>query len=770
MAGVGLAKEECCWCGKPYHRDERHGTFDGRAAQQQGMLNSSGPANAQAQHPLVVSRVQGPLDVRLDKTFYVAGVDERASLVVVVLDPPTDRQLVLTVWFHNRSSVGGGGEGGDEGAEDSDELVRWQEEIHVGGSGGGEPGQQQDAHWLELSALRLRPGSRTRVRWSAAHWPIPRQSGPAQLLSRGSVRVVVGQSLRAVAARGAVRVVRPRGSTTAHLEEFGDRGGGGQPQPVPLLPYGFFVNWGGWLGRSLDTLNETIGNMVHPVPPFDPGGLDAVERYLGRAVELGLRWEHDMRHLGLPRLVSEEVQRLASLKPTPSPLSPSSSSSPPPPPPPPPSPSSAILSWYVSDEPDGAGHTPGVALGTSPALVGALVRAARAADPWHPVSISLNCRDSARYYAATGADILLLDPYPIGLDTRGCSMAHYGCCGCDGCAGRLADVSERLQHVRQLAGSGPLLGLVAQAFGGPGSDEQHWARGPTASELRAMTYLGLMHGAHAGVSYWLREEHTAPPLLQAARALAAEVQELRERLLLGAPVPVPAGELRYAPHPPEGGGGGGGGGGRYSRGGALQVRGWCLEHTAAPPPPPGTTAGGGHSLEQASSTELTLLLVHLGDQEGGGDSTVDDDDGDQPQPHQEQEGGGGELFLSLELPAGASATHVRMLFSHSSLDGSGGGGSAGVRDQASQQLPLPKLVRQVKPRGAAAAADTSTLLVHESAGMTQRGEVATRVYVVQYRPGTACTALISSSGAAAATLPKNEAGGGPGSEHGHTEL
>ena len=39
---------------------------------------------------------------------------------------------------------------------------------------------------------------------------------------------------------------------------------------------------------------------------------------------------------------------------------------------------------------------------------------------------SLNCMHSAPFYAAA-ADILLVDPYPIGIDPTGCTE-WYGCC------------------------------------------------------------------------------------------------------------------------------------------------------------------------------------------------------------------------------------------------------------------------------------------------------------------------------------------------------
>ena len=47
--------------------------------------------------------------------------------------------------------------------------------------------------------------------------------------------------------------------------------------------------------------------------------------------------------------------------------------------------SPAILSWYISDEPDGAGEHAGPPVGMSPAKVRAAYDAAKRADPYHPV-------------------------------------------------------------------------------------------------------------------------------------------------------------------------------------------------------------------------------------------------------------------------------------------------------------------------------------------------------------------------------------------------
>ena len=91
-------------------------------------------------------------------------------------------------------------------------------------------------------------------------------------------------------------------------------------------------------------------------------------------------------------------------------------------------------------------------------------------------------------YYADSTDIMLLDVYPIGISTAGCSQT-YGCCGCDDCEGNVGDVVRRLRAAAQLTGGGVALGFVGQAFG---RNEEHWQREPTAAELRVMTYASLV--------------------------------------------------------------------------------------------------------------------------------------------------------------------------------------------------------------------------------------------------------------------------------------
>eukprot|EP00959_Pyramimonas_sp_CCMP1952_P152747 3195956-Pyramimonas_sp.AAC.2 len=149
----------------------------------------------------------------------------------------------------------------------------------------------------------------------------------------------------------------------------------------------------------------------------------------------------------------------------------------------------SILGWYIADEPDGAGTTEGPPIGVDPEVVAKAYRTVKSLDPLRrPVLVSLNCMHSAPYYQHV-ADVILVDPYPISIDTQGCTTT-YGCCGCDDCDGFVSDVARRLDHVGSILQRSKPIWLVVQAFGGEG----HWTRKPTPPELRAMTYLGLQHG------------------------------------------------------------------------------------------------------------------------------------------------------------------------------------------------------------------------------------------------------------------------------------
>jgi hypothetical protein len=101
-----------------------------------------------------------------------------------------------------------------------------------------------------------------------------------------------------------------------------------------------------------------------------------------------------------------------------------------------------VFSWYIADEPDGAGSSEGAPIGVDPKVVQEAYNFIRRTDPFHPVSLVLNCKYSAPLYL-DATDILMIDPYPVSMNASRCTES-YGCCGCDDCSGLVTDVSDRM--------------------------------------------------------------------------------------------------------------------------------------------------------------------------------------------------------------------------------------------------------------------------------------------------------------------------------------
>jgi len=127
-----------------------------------------------------------------------------------------------------------------------------------------------------------------------------------------------------------------------------------------------------------------------------------------------------------------------------------------------------MLMWYTGDEPDGAGND----LNSTEIAY----KAIKAIDPYHPVSLVLNCANFYFKDYTTGTDIIFEDAYPVGINNTwsrpfGTPVnATYGDCGCDTCLGELEDVSNRLDTFTtyQAALERPTMPVwsVLQGFGG----------------------------------------------------------------------------------------------------------------------------------------------------------------------------------------------------------------------------------------------------------------------------------------------------------------
>lgn len=178
---------------------------------------------------------------------------------------------------------------------------------------------------------------------------------------------------------------------------------------------------------------------------------------------------------------------------------------------------SSFLSWYTADEPDGWQY----ALNSTKLAYDLLKRE----DPYHPVGLVLNCENYYFEEYTSGADYIMEDAYPVGIDptysrpwNTTCNET-YGDCSCDDCVGSLLDVSNRLDdfytYQNWLGQWEKPLWAVLQAFSG----EDYWSRDPTPEETWVMMLLSFNHHAKGMMSWTF----PASSVLEAAHAAMAKV-------------------------------------------------------------------------------------------------------------------------------------------------------------------------------------------------------------------------------------------------------
>ncbi|CAE6437166.1 unnamed protein product [Rhizoctonia solani] len=294
-------------------------------------------------------------------------------------------------------------------------------------------------------------------------------------------------------------VVQTDGRTGALLVPQGDK-------RVPLLPFGFYTGFGGYLDQNLAILDDIKNegyNMVHPVPTFD--NATALELVLDRMEELGLWLVYDMRwaykNLTTVRSEVESVKKRKN-----------------------------ILTWYTADEPDGW-EDPLDAPLKAAALINEL-------DGYHPVALVLNCQDYYFTEYTAGSQIILQDAYPIGINATWSSVWNTPCtpevgdCGCDNCQGRLEDISDRVDQYRnRLVWQGrardAVVWSVPQAFG----EESYWPRKPTSHELALEMLLAINHGS-LGIMPWL-DSASNPGIRSGVSPLAKAVPALTPYIVGG---------------------------------------------------------------------------------------------------------------------------------------------------------------------------------------------------------------------------------------------
>jgi hypothetical protein len=163
----------------------------------------------------------------------------------------------------------------------------------------------------------------------------------------------------------------------------------------------------------------------------------------------------------------------------------------------------ALLSWYISDEPNG--------YKLPPEKLEQIYRTVKTADPWHPVSaVFMAPFTSARKYAG-GLDIVMADPYPVP----------------NGPVSQVGRITAQLS--KEFKGFKPVW-IVPQAFGGG----EWWGREPSLQELRSMTYQAIINGAK-GIQYFIRHGLNSFPKSTASwnecGRMALEISEITPWLL-----------------------------------------------------------------------------------------------------------------------------------------------------------------------------------------------------------------------------------------------
>ena len=165
--------------------------------------------------------------------------------------------------------------------------------------------------------------------------------------------------------------------------------------------------------------------------------------------------------------------------------------------------SPVLLGFYIADEPEGRGVPPEKIRSLKASLQQDHASVLTAMAMLRPQMVGM-------YRQAT--DIFLLDPYPVP------NMPMTW----------LADVLEEAGKCV----SRERLWAVIQAFGGEKWRQYGWPRPPTYLEMRCLTYLALVHGAHGLFYFSYQEAKEDPATWQGLTRIVQELKQLRTWLVL----------------------------------------------------------------------------------------------------------------------------------------------------------------------------------------------------------------------------------------------
>jgi hypothetical protein len=230
----------------------------------------------------------------------------------------------------------------------------------------------------------------------------------------------------------------------------------GNEQRAAFFPFGFYARERDDFDWILRTEAMNGFNLYSPYQSIEDSTLSRRKNYMDLCAKLGVRVNYNLQQIcPLKESDSPEVkkrkmyqiqQEVRTFKDHP-----------------------ALLSWYVSDEPDGQFIKPSE-LSEAVALI-------RKLDPHHPIAmVFADPKPSLPYQDLL--DIVMTDPYPI----PGNSVVNAG---------------EYLKKLKEYYQFKKHIWIVPQAFGG----QEFWQREPTPEELRAMVYLGVINGSRASQAF-----------------------------------------------------------------------------------------------------------------------------------------------------------------------------------------------------------------------------------------------------------------------------
>lgn len=280
---------------------------------------------------------------------------------------------------------------------------------------------------------------------------------------------------------------------------------------APFLPFGFYTSCSEYLKEgspsNVSAYKDLGFNAINPVCDYTDENLDSLFDSLDTA---NLWYQYDMRNSYLNLSSVEEQIPLIKDR-------------------------SNLLSWYTADEPDGWQYN----LSSTKRAYDLL----KAADPYHPTGLVLNCDNYYFEEYSSGADYVMEDAYPIGINSTFSRKfnttvnATYGDAGCDSCKGEIQDVSARLdaysQYLDWMGDGRKPLWAVLQAFSG----DFYWSREPNTAETWVMIVLSLNHRAK-GIMSWLFPASDVLNEAHGSFAKAITTPEVSRYLLSGQPTKI----------------------------------------------------------------------------------------------------------------------------------------------------------------------------------------------------------------------------------------